>query len=151
MLSEASPRHCERSEAIHLAAEGNVDCFVASLLAMTTIRPNFYWLHFEPGARRANQQIHVHPWLKKYSTFVLAKINSTTPLVSPDERGGSRVVTNVRWDAVDAKVATDERGSSGRRSRVVLAPDAGLSFAEMICEVTVAKELGSPGRARYKP
>ena len=28
-------RHCERSEAIHSAACGDVDCFVASLLAMT--------------------------------------------------------------------------------------------------------------------
>jgi hypothetical protein len=36
------------------------------------------------------------------------------PNVSPDERGGSRVVTNARWDAVDAKVATDERDWSGR-------------------------------------
>ena len=30
-------------------------------------------------------------------------------------------------------------------------PTLALSFAEMICEVTVAIELGSPGRARYKP
>jgi len=29
------PRHCERSEAIHLATCGDMDCFVASLLAMT--------------------------------------------------------------------------------------------------------------------
>jgi hypothetical protein len=29
------PRHCERSEAIHCAASGQMDCFVASLLAMT--------------------------------------------------------------------------------------------------------------------
>jgi len=29
------PRHCERSEAIHLSACGEMDCFVASLLAMT--------------------------------------------------------------------------------------------------------------------
>jgi hypothetical protein len=28
-------RHCERSEAIHRAATQKVDCFVASLLAMT--------------------------------------------------------------------------------------------------------------------
>jgi hypothetical protein len=28
-------RHCERSEAIHGAARGVMDCFVASLLAMT--------------------------------------------------------------------------------------------------------------------
>jgi hypothetical protein len=28
-------RHCERSEAIHLSACGTMDCFVASILAMT--------------------------------------------------------------------------------------------------------------------
>src|SRR5258705_13600076 len=28
-------RHCERSKAIHRAASGGMDCFVASLLAMT--------------------------------------------------------------------------------------------------------------------
>ena len=32
---EEVDRHCERSEAIHRAASGDVDCFVASLLAMT--------------------------------------------------------------------------------------------------------------------
>ncbi len=31
-------RHCERSEAIHLSAYGTMDCFVASLLAMTSYR-----------------------------------------------------------------------------------------------------------------
>jgi hypothetical protein len=41
--------------------------------------------------------------------------------VSPDERGLA-IVTNARWDAMDAKAATDERGSSGRQSRVVLTP-----------------------------
>src|SRR5437763_487733 len=31
------PRHCERSEAIHLSACRAMDCFVATLLAMTVI------------------------------------------------------------------------------------------------------------------
>jgi hypothetical protein len=30
-------RHCERSEAIHGAASGEMDCFVAALLAMTSM------------------------------------------------------------------------------------------------------------------
>ena len=30
------------------------------------------------------------------------------------------IVTNVRWDAVDAEAAPDERGRCVRRSRVVL-------------------------------
>ena len=29
------PHHCERSEAIHAATQGRMDCFVATLLAMT--------------------------------------------------------------------------------------------------------------------
>src|SRR3984893_1569061 len=37
-------------------------------------------------------------------------------------RGGSRSSRTLRWDAVDAGAAADERGSSGRRSRVVLTP-----------------------------
>ena len=82
---------------------------------------------------------------------LVGQISSRIPPVSPDKRGGSRVVTNVRWDAVDAKVATDERDLSGRRSRDVLAPDAGAKLGGEIREVTVAIELGSPGRSRYKP
>jgi hypothetical protein len=39
----------------------------------------------------------------------------------PNE-GRVAIVTNARWDAVDAKATTDERGRRGRRSRVVLAP-----------------------------
>jgi len=38
------------------------------------------------------------------------------------QEGRLAIVTNVRWDAVDAKAATDERGLSVRRRRVVLAP-----------------------------
>jgi hypothetical protein len=35
IVIRVSPRHCERSEAIHFADCGGMDCFVASLLAMT--------------------------------------------------------------------------------------------------------------------
>src|SRR5262245_6087082 len=34
-LRDIEFRHCERSEAIHRSARTNLDCFVASLLAMT--------------------------------------------------------------------------------------------------------------------
>jgi hypothetical protein len=37
---ELEQRHCERSEAIHLAAQERMDCFVASLLAMTVLQLN---------------------------------------------------------------------------------------------------------------
>ena len=56
----------------------------------------------------------VQPPLQKYSASPVGQIISIASPVSPDERGGSRVVTNARWDAVDAKVATEERDSSGR-------------------------------------
>ena len=36
------------------------------------------------------------------------------------DEGRLAIVTNVRWDAVDAEAAPDERGRCVRRSRVVL-------------------------------
>ena len=39
MIVIAVGRHCERSEAIHHAACGTMDCFVALLLAMTGLLP----------------------------------------------------------------------------------------------------------------
>jgi hypothetical protein len=38
--AQLSLRHCERSEAIHLTPRGKMDCFVASLLAMTEGNPS---------------------------------------------------------------------------------------------------------------
>jgi hypothetical protein len=38
--SQPAHRHCERSEAIHRAAQRKMDCFVASLLAMMAERAN---------------------------------------------------------------------------------------------------------------
>src|ERR1700675_5106672 len=38
------------------------------------------------------------------------------------QEGRLAIVTNARWDAVDAKAATDERGGCVRRNRVVLTP-----------------------------
>jgi hypothetical protein len=61
------------------------------------------------------------------------------------------IVANAGRDAVDAKVTktnvADADGEVVWSWRPTLAP----SFAELICEVTVAKEPGSPGRARSKP
>jgi hypothetical protein len=53
-------------------------------------------------------------YLEKIFWFSEITNQSIFAPVSPDERGGSRVVMNARWDAVDARVPTDERGSSGR-------------------------------------
>ena len=86
-----------------------------------------------------------------------SKINRLTPKanqftnlsVSPDERGGSRSSRTrggMRW-TLELRLTT--RGSSVRRSRVVLAPEAGAKLAEAtLLLATVARELGSPGRSR---
>src|SRR6266403_624732 len=42
LLLDLYHRHCERSEAIHLFIEAKLDCFVASLLAMTFRRRHFF-------------------------------------------------------------------------------------------------------------
>ena len=55
-------------------------------------------------ARRANQQKSVHPFAQKYSARAVGQISDLTPRVSPNE-GRLAIVTNVRWDAVDAKCA----------------------------------------------
>ena len=64
-------------------------------------------------------QKSVHPSVQKYSARAVGQISDLTPRVSPTE-GRLAIVTNVRWDAVDARAETDERGLSVRRSRVVL-------------------------------
>jgi hypothetical protein len=62
-------RHCERSEAIHLAASGDMDCFVASLLAMTALiaRPTmtitvFIRYQLDPS-KRAQFEAYSKRWL----------------------------------------------------------------------------------------
>jgi hypothetical protein len=150
-------------------------------------------------ARRANQQNLSSPLCKNISLNPSGKSPLETRPSHPN-RGGSRVVTNARWDAMDATasgaqgvagrvsrerstgVRTDGAAAHlrrnlsdgtrsgktfggdgrGRRSRVVLAPEAGVKFcgdvstrpgpdASVIRRATVAKELGSPRRARSKP
>jgi hypothetical protein len=56
-------------------------------------------------------------------------------------------------DAMDALAATDERGWSGRRKRVVLPPTLGSSRRGClrITPMTVARKARTPGRARHKP
>jgi hypothetical protein len=68
-------------------------------------------------------------------------------------RGAIAIVTTVRWDAMDAKAATDERGMSVRRSRVVLMP---RRWRQVRGKPTLLADDGdnkarSPGRARSKP
>jgi hypothetical protein len=44
-----SSRHCERREAIHISARGKMDCFVATLLAMTWMVHLFKKFSGNPG------------------------------------------------------------------------------------------------------
>ena len=62
----------------------------------------------DKSTRRANQQKSVQPFAQKYSAHAVGQISDLTPRVSPNE-GRLAIVTNARWDAVDAKCAKDER------------------------------------------
>src|SRR5665647_2851447 len=66
-------------------------------------------------------------------------------------RGGSRSSRTLRWDAVDAKRARDERARGGRRSRVVLTPRRWREVGGKYPAGDGGKKARSPGRARYKP
>jgi hypothetical protein len=64
---------------------------------------------------------------------------------------GVRVVTNVRRDAMDADMPTDEGHERGRRRRVVLAPLGWCQACKvMTLQATVTKRSWTPGRARSK-
>src|SRR5665647_1784065 len=60
-------------------------------------------------------------------------------------RGGSRSSRTLRWDAVDAWLAADERKRRGRRSRVVLAPRRWRQVAWNIHAAMVARKPGHQG------
>src|SRR5437879_5397436 len=90
---------------------------------------------------------------QKYFAFFVGQINGLTPAVSADERGVAHV-TNARWDAVDARAATDVDvcGSSVRRSRVVLTPRCWRQVREgQASRGRRWQKSRSPGRARSKP
>ncbi len=93
-------------------------------------------------ARRINVIWVVQPLARKYSPFVPAQISASMRHPTRQE-GRLAIVTNVRWDAVDARAATDERGSNVRQSRVVLTPEAGVKFSR-------SKLLGGDGGNRAR-
>src|SRR3954469_8854097 len=75
-------------------------------------------------ARRANHSDFQKSCQAPESKIFLFFRNLNQRMVCPSHptRGAIAIVTNVRWDAVDAEVATDERGLSVRQNRVVLTP-----------------------------
>ena len=60
------------------------------------------------------------------------------------------IVTNVRWDAVDARVPITNGANAYDKNVWSRRPDAGDKWAGGIPPATVATEIGSPGRARDK-
>ena len=83
----------------------------------------------------------VQPSWRKYSPFVLTP-NQSINAPSHPARGALAIVTNARWDAVDAMAATDERGLL--RTAKSCGPDAAVlassSREARFSGATVAKE-----------
>ncbi len=105
-------------------------------------------------ARRANHQKSGQPFCRKYSASRRGQITALTPRVSPRMRGGSRSSRTLRWNAVDAAAARDERCCCGRRSRVVLTPRRWRQIREDALPRLAGdgdNKARSPGRARRKP
>src|SRR5712691_6056123 len=92
-----------------------MDCFAS--LAMTKSR-----FHCDRSTRRANHP-KVCPSLRAKIFRFRRRANQRHYFarLTADE-GRIMIVTNVRWDAVDAEGAQDEGARRVRRSRVVLTP-----------------------------
>jgi hypothetical protein len=73
--------------------------------------------------------LSVQPLSQKYFTSHLTQITCVLSAIPCPRRGAYRD-RHGRWarGAMDARAATDERGLSGRRRRVVLTPEAGVKF-----------------------
>jgi len=145
--------HRPESEA---AGQASLPCPATSGSRLPCIDPRI-------GARRANHFVFCQtacpaPFAKIF--FFPPDPNHFTDSLCPvPQRGGSRVVTNAGRDAVDARApgalaiagrdeprersasVQDDRRLSGRQSRVVLAPVAGVKSVE----------ASRPDRALYKP
>src|SRR3954464_9179875 len=85
--------------------------------------------------RRANHSDFQKSCQAPESKIFLFFGNRNRRMVRPSHptRGAIAIVTNVRWDAVDARAATDERGLSVRRNRVVLTPRCWRQVAQGPC------------------
>ena len=72
-----SCRHCERSEAIHSAASREMDCFVASLLAMTNFLKGLAYFTVSAPALQATA-----------SWSPVAPLQPTAPMILPLSTSG---------------------------------------------------------------
>jgi hypothetical protein len=110
------------------------------------------FLACDKSTRRANHQKSDQPLAQKYFAFGVGQITDLNPRVSRRMRGGSRSSRTLRWDAVDARLAQDERWlSRTAKSCGPGAPTLALSFAEMIREAMVANKPGHQGERENKP
>src|SRR3954447_13165813 len=92
----------------------------------------------------------VKPQNQKYFCFSETKSGVWSARLTRQE-GRLAIVTNVRWDAVDADVTTDDRGFSRTvKSCGPGAPMLALSARE-VSRGWRWQESRSPGRARSKP
>jgi hypothetical protein len=93
----------------------------------------------------------VQSYGEKYSASHPPQIKGSLALSRPTE-GRLAIVMNAGRDAVDARALPDERHSSGRQSRVVLAPRRWCQVrGTQVPWATVANKPGTPGRVRNKP
>jgi hypothetical protein len=92
----------------------------------------------------------VQPSREKYSSFVPTQISSFYAPSHP-ARGALAIVTNARWDAVDAMAMTDEAGLS--RTAKSCGSDAAVLASSFTGQPVERRwqESRSPGRARSKP
>ncbi len=110
-------------------AEYSVELVVRPLAVKgRNLKPRQF-LNFAPACRFARRANH-SPIFENRCPSPFAKIFRLTRRANQRhsfarltrERGGSRSSRTLRWDAVDADGAKDERAIRGRRSRVVLTP-----------------------------
>jgi len=84
------------------------------------------------------------PFRKNILVFSRPK-SSAYPCHPASSEGRFAIVTDVRWDAVDARRREDERRQRGRRSRVVLTPRRWRQVGGAIRLATVANKPGRRG------
>ena len=110
-------------------------CFAS--LAMTKLH-----LRCGKSTRRANHQKSVQPFAQKYSAHPVGQISDINLRVSRQSRGALAIVTNARWDAVDAKRA------QGRRRVKRTAKSCGPDAAVLASSSLRSKLLRSDGGKR---
>ena len=105
----------------------------------------------DKSTRRANHS-KTCPALRAKIFRLTCRANQRHYSARLTQRGAIAIVTNVRWDAVDAECATDEWAYRVRRSRVVLTPRCWRQVpGKQASQERRWQKSRSPGRARSKP